>query len=84
MTFERIVEMPAERRIVLKLPPELPLGKVKITVTTLPDYGHLETDRETETPKIRSPISRYFGILSPETYGDGVVYQRKLRNEWNE
>jgi len=31
----------------------------------------------------RKPISRYFGILSPETYGDVVAYQRKLREEWN-
>jgi hypothetical protein len=34
--------------------------------------------------KGRIPISRYFGVLSPDTYGDGVVYQRKLRDEWND
>jgi len=32
----------------------------------------------------RKPISRFFGILSPGTYGDGVAYQRKLRDEWDD
>jgi hypothetical protein len=32
----------------------------------------------------RLPISHYFGILSPDTYGDGVAYQRSLRDEWDD
>ena len=32
----------------------------------------------------RAPISRYFGILSPNTYGDGVAYQRAIRDEWDD
>ena len=31
----------------------------------------------------RKPISRFFGILSPNTYGDGVAYQRAIRDEWD-
>jgi len=30
----------------------------------------------------RKPISWFFGTLSPSTYGDGVAYQRELRDEW--
>ena len=72
MTIEQTIEVPASRRIFLELPPDLPVGKVKITVTT-----------EVAHPNIRTPISQYFGIISPNTYGDGVAYQRKLRDEWN-
>jgi len=54
------------------LPPELPVGKAKIIVTS-EAVGNL-----------RTPISQYLGILSPNTYGDGLEYQRRLRNEWDD
>jgi hypothetical protein len=73
MIIEQIIDIPADRRIFLDLPPELPVGKAKVTVTS-----------ETESIKTRTPISHYFGIISPDTYGDGVAYQRKLRDEWGE
>ena len=37
MTIEQIVEIPADRRVFLDLPPELPVGKAKITVTPQPE-----------------------------------------------
>jgi len=37
MVIEQIVEIPADRRVFLNLPPELPIGKAKITVTTQPE-----------------------------------------------
>jgi len=73
MTIEQTIEIPASRQVFLDLPPHLPVGKAKITVTP-----------EQEPNTVRTPISRYFDILSPNTYGDGVVYQKKLRNEWND
>ena len=79
MTIEQTVEIPASRRITIEVPPEIPTGTV----------AHLEFIWPFETQAIktdvnRTPISRYFGILSPATYGDGVAYQRELRNEWND
>jgi len=35
MTIEQIVEIPADRRVFLDLPPELPVGKAKISVTSV-------------------------------------------------
>ena len=72
MTIEQTIEIPANRRVFLDLPQYLPVGKAKITVTS-----------EQEPDTNRTPISQYFGIISPNTYGDGVAYQRKLREEWN-
>ena len=33
MTIEQTIEIPANHRIFLDLPPELPIGKAKITIT---------------------------------------------------
>ena len=73
MTITQTVEIPADRRITLDLPQELPIGRAKITVT--PEAPHITN---------RAPISQFLGILSPNTYGDAIAYQRKLRNEWND
>ena len=73
MTIEQTIEVPVNRRVYLDLPLELPVGRAKITITP-------EKSQRTERP----PILRYFDILSPNTFGDGVAYQRKLRDEWND
>jgi len=70
MTIEQTVEIPANRRLIINVPHEIPAGKTIITFTP-------------EAKPDRKPISRYLGILSPDTYGDGVNYQRKLREEWD-
>lgn len=72
MAIEQTVEIPANRRLTIDVPCEVPTGRTILTFTPDP----------TLTPN-RKPISQYFGILSPETYGDGVDYQRKLRDEWD-
>ena len=71
MSVTQKVEIPANRRLTIDVPREVPTGSVILTFTpaNAADSKH-------------TPISRYFGILSPETYGDGVAYQRKLRDEW--
>jgi len=73
MTITQTVEIPADRRIFLDLPLELPIGRAKVTVT--PEETHINN---------RTPISQFLGILSPNTYGDAVAYQRKIRDEWND
>lgn len=72
MTITQTVEIPANRRIILEVPHEIPVGPVILSFT--PAY--------TANPR-KTPISRFFGILSSNTYGDGVTYQRKLRDEWD-
>ena len=37
MIIEQTVEIPADHRIFLDLPPELPVGKAKITITPQPE-----------------------------------------------
>ena len=73
MTITQTVEIPADRRITLEVPREVPTGRAIIAFTPA----------KTETQK-KIPISQFFGILSPNTYGNSVDYQRSLRDEWDD
>jgi len=76
MTIERTIEIPINRWITLEVPREIPAGRTIIAFTPAIRTQTVSTKRK--------PISEYFGILSPETYGDGVAYQRNLRDEWDD
>jgi len=75
MSITQTIEVPASRRITLDVPPQIPTGKVILTFTP--------TRVAQADPPCRKPISGYFNILSPGAYGDGVAYQRNLRDEWD-
>jgi len=78
MTIEQTIEVPASRRLTIDVPREVPVGRTIIAFT--PASAH----RAQTTPPCRKPISAYFGILSPDTYGGGVAHQRSLRDEWDD
>jgi len=78
MNITQTVEIPASRRLTIDVPREVPVGRTIITFT--PASAH---QAQTAPPR-RKPISAYFGILSPDTFGDGVAYQRNLRDEWDD
>jgi len=71
MTITQTIDIPADRRITV--PREVPTGPVILTFTPA----------KTETKK-KTPISQFFGILSPNTYGNSVAYQRNIRDEWDD
>ena len=72
LTFTPKSGVPAETGAESKLPPSYSVEEaIKIA-------GQRRHDPN------RKPLSHYFGILSPDAYGDGVAYQRKLRDEWGD
>ncbi|MCL2380062.1 MAG: hypothetical protein FWC64_00545 [Treponema sp.] len=77
MIVKQTVEIPPDRRLIITVPSEVPAGKTILTFT--PAHDSLRVASHS-----RKPISGYFGILSPQTYGDGVAYQRQLRDEWDD
>ncbi|MDR0320713.1 MAG: hypothetical protein LBI28_04350 [Treponema sp.] len=98
MSVTQTVEIPDSHRLTLEVPREVPAGRTILTFTPahshdtvrLPD-GNARTIEEAlqmAAEKLaapnRKPISRHFGILSPNTFGDGVAYQRKIRDEWDD
>ncbi|MCL2185236.1 MAG: hypothetical protein FWB86_05195 [Treponema sp.] len=74
MTITQTVEIPDSRKLIIDVPREVPTGSVVLSFTPA---------EEVENPN-RKPISKFFNIISPNTYGDGVTYQRKLRDEWDD
>ena len=82
MTITQTVEIPASRRLIIDVPHEIPAGEVIIAFT--PAHDQRSIDQQSENTCVRKSISSYFGIISPDTYGEGVAYQRKLRDEWND
>jgi hypothetical protein len=78
MTITQTVEIPVSHRLTIDVPREVPAGRVMITFTPA------SRERVGADGFSRKPISAYFGILSPATYGDGVAYQRNIRDEWDD
>ena len=98
MSISQTVTVPANHRLVIDVPHEIPEGPVILTFT--PATGQrsdaplpgrtartveeaLQIAAEKAADPNRKPISRHFGTLSPEAFGDPVAYQRSLRDEWD-
>ena len=92
MSISQTVTVPANHRLVIDVPPEVPEGPVILTFT--PASGDVWVSPRTTAEAIqmaeakaadpnRKPISRFFGTLSTEAFGDAVAYQRSLRDEWD-
>jgi len=95
MTVEQIVEIPANRRIALEVPRAVPIGKTILSFTPVsaPRTADVSPRTTAEARQMaaakaadpnRKPFSRHFGTLSPDAYGDGVAYQRAIRDEWDD
>jgi hypothetical protein len=105
MTITQTIEIPADHRLTIEVPREVPVGRAIVTFTpasakkpidhwleTTPLPGGnartieeaLQLAEEKANDPNRKPISRFFGILSPNTFGDGAAYQRAIRDEWDD
>jgi hypothetical protein len=93
MSVTQTVDIPVNHRLTIDVPHEVPAGQTILTFTpakkpvvgktnrTLEDA--LQRAAEKAADPNRKPLSHFLGILSPNTYGDGVAYQRAIRDEWN-
>ena len=92
MTFEQTIEVPADHRVFLDLPPELPVGKAKITLTAV--LGNQDIDHALDTQfnnhdcpeELRVKLQSLRGSLGKNAFGnlDGIAYQNKVREEWDD
>jgi hypothetical protein len=90
MVIEQMIEIPDSRRITIEVPPQVPVGRVKLTFTPAGDRALEEAgkiwDRNRAHPaELRTKLLKLRGSLSPGAFGglDGVAYQRKVRDEWD-
>ena len=85
MSVTQSVNIPASHRLIIDVPHEIPVGPAILTFTpaSASSKSLQAVKKQTDNPN-RKPISCYFGILSPGTYGNGVAYQRKIRDDWDD
>jgi len=104
MTIEQTVEIPANHRLTIEVPREIPAGRAILAFT--PAVARKSSDRGAGTAPLpggspgtieealqmaeekandpnRKPISRLFGTCKGIFGGDGVAYQRAIRDEWD-
>ena len=93
MTVTQTVDIPESYRITIDVPREIPTGRTIISFTP-EKYSLQKNDPRTVTEALemaekqaadpnRKPISRLFGKHKGIFGGDGVTYQRSIRDEWN-
>jgi hypothetical protein len=94
MTITQTVEVPASHELTIDVPREIPAGQVILTFTPAKKSADGKTNRTLEDALRRAaekaadpnrrPLSYFYGIISPNAFGDGVAYQRAIRDEWDD
>ena len=99
MTIEQTVDIPTGHRIVLDVPQAIPSGRVTIAFITedavvpavipeeeqrvrnmLKQYYHTAENAAVNRGLLSGCIGSHPGFFG----GDGVAYQRKIRDEWDD
>ena len=93
MIITQTVEIPPNRRLNIEVHNEVPTGQVILTFTparslmSKKDPSTVEEALEIAIERAkdpnRMPISRHFGKHKGLFGGDGVAYQRAIRDEWD-
>jgi hypothetical protein len=67
MTIEQTIEIPADRRLVLDLPEDIPAGTAKMTLSISPQVKPVTMSRQAAfDPRLE-------GAVDPAMYGKGAV-----------
>jgi hypothetical protein len=95
MTIEQTVEIPADHRLTIEVPPEVPAktgrpAEPKLSERFAGAFEKLKAEasqkaaeRFAEMEKTGvDPLARFAGCLKDVFIEDGVEYQRRMRDEW--
>lgn len=55
---------------------------IKITKNSKAEETRKELERLAQKDNVKKPLKDFFGQM-PDVYGDGLHYQKKMRNEWD-
>jgi hypothetical protein len=83
MAIEQIVEIPPNRRLFLEVPKEVPAGKAILTYSSV-SVG--EDDNILPSGELKEKLEKLRGSLGKSAFCflDGLAYQRKVREEWDD
>jgi len=92
MTIEQTVEIPASHRLFVDVPPEVPTGKAILSYTPVVGNEDIEYARKIWHnnrachDELKAMLQKLQGSLGKSAFGslDGVAYQRKVRDEWED
>ena len=92
MTIEQTVEIPPSHRLFVEVPREVPAGKAVLTYTSVLASEDVENARRiwannrARSDDLREKLANLQGSLGKNAFGalDGVSYQRKVREEWDD
>ena len=91
MTIEQTIEIPADRRIFLDVPATISAGRVTIAFIADEEEQRIRNALKrcyhaagNDAAENRESLSACIGSHPGFFGGDGVAYQRKLRDEWDE
>jgi hypothetical protein len=91
MRIEQTVEIPSNRRLLVEVPPEVPVGKVVLTFTPASVDEYIESAEaiwaanRAHPEELKAKLHALQGCLEGSAFGgmDGITYQRKVRKEWD-
>ncbi|MDR1106872.1 MAG: hypothetical protein LBL44_10995 [Treponema sp.] len=83
MTIEQIVDIPADRKIIVELPPTIPTGAARLKLSVFHDKRAAE--KPVKMSRQMRKLLTLYGCLrdDPVFEGDPVEIQRKMRVEWD-
>jgi hypothetical protein len=83
MTIQQMIEIPADRRLIVDLPMDVPVGAARLKLSI---SGKAKgPDKPVKMSRQMRKMMRFYGCLkdSPAFEGDSVEIVRKLRDEWD-
>ena len=94
MNVMQTVEVPENHRLTIEVPHEVPTGKTILIFTPASNVKLSGNNPRTAMEALRmaveradapnrKPISRHFGTRKGILGGNGVAYQRAIRDEWD-
>jgi len=92
MIVEQTVEIPLDHRLFVNVPPEVPAGKAVLTFTSAFVNRDLEyaekiwANNRANEEEFKAKLKDLQGSLGKNAFGgfDGVAYQHKIREEWDD
>jgi len=95
MIIEQTIEIPPSHRLFLDVPPEVPAGRTKLTFTPaaavssstgLEYAGEIWANNNIRSEELKMKLQNLHGSLGKNAFGglDGISYQHKVREEWED
>ena len=89
--IKQTVEIPINHRLYIDVPPEVPTGKTILTFTPASLYNDIKSAKEiwitnkANPEEVKTKLNNLRGSLGKNAFGsmDGVTYQRKVREDWD-